>query len=90
VRPEEKHCRSQQVLKVSEAHTRAFYNKYIGGVRPVLLERGKKKGVMGGFTDNYIKVELTSSQLDNTIVNVRLGDWNEKGDALMGELIMDN
>lgn len=90
VRPEEKHCRSQQVLKVSEAHTRAFYNKYIGSVRPVLLERGKKKGVMGGFTDNYIKVELTSSQLDNTIVNVRLGDWNEKGDALMGGLIMDN
>ena len=45
---------------------------------------------MSGFTDNYIKVELANSQLDNTIVNVRLGDWNDKGDALIGELIMDN
>lgn len=95
VTPEEKHCRSQQVLKVSEAHTRVFYNKYIGTVRPVLLEHGKKKGMMGGFTDNYIRVEVDSShftihnsQLDNQIVNVRLGDWNEKGDALKGELMV--
>ena len=87
VRPEVKHERSQQVLAVSEAHTRAFYNKYIGTIRPVLLEHTKRKGVMSGFTDNYIKVELANSQLDNTIVNVRLGDWNDKGDALIGELV---
>lgn len=87
VRPELKHERSQQVLAVSEAHTRAFYNKYIGTVRPVLLEHTKRKGVMSGFTDNYIKVELANSQLDNTIVNVRLGGWNDKGDALIGEII---
>lgn len=96
VRPEEKHCRSQHVLKESDAHARAFYNKYIGSVRPVLLERGKR-GVMNGFTDNYIKVELSNiscatdgARLDNTVVNVRLVGWNEKGDALIGELIMDN
>ncbi len=96
VRPEEKHCRSQHVLKESDAHARAFYNKYIGSVRPVLLERGKR-GVMNGFTDNYIKVELSNiscatdgARLDNTVVKVRLVGWNEKGDALIGELIMDN
>ena len=100
VRPEEKHCRSQQVLKVSEAHTRAFYNKYIGTVRPVLLEHGKKKGVFGGFTDNYIRVEASPPTplpkrgenflQDNEIVNVRLTGWNEKGDALMGELNIED
>ena len=90
VRPEEKHCRSQQVLKVSESHTRAFYNMYIGSIRPVLLEHGRRKGVMGGFTDNYIRVEVNDSHLDNTIVNIRLTGWNEKGDALVGELIVKN
>lgn len=95
VRPEEKHCRSQQVLKVSEAHARAFYNKYIDSVRPVLLERGKKKGVMGGFTDNYIRVETSTAPSqggetllrDNIVVPIRLVGWNEKGDALLGEVI---
>ena len=95
VRPEVKHERSQQVLKVSEAHARAFYNIYIGSVRPVLLERGKK-GVMGGFTDNYIRVEWDSKlqdagglvkDMDNRIVQVQLMGWNEKGDALIGKMI---
>ena len=89
VRPEEKHERSQQVLEVSHAHTRALYNKYIGAVRPVLLEHGKTKGVLGGFTDNYIRVEWHSAQQDkdNSIISLRLTGWNEKGDALIGEKI---
>ncbi len=94
VRPEEKHARSQQVLEVSHAHTRAFYNKYIGTVRPVLLEHGKK-GVLGGFTDNYIRVttspcpsQVGGMHADNEIVPVLLTGWNEAGDALTGELII--
>lgn len=94
VRPEEKHARSQQVLEVSHAHTRAFYNKYIGSVRPVLLEHGKK-GVLGGFTDNYIRVttspcpsQVGGMHADNEIVPVLLTGWNEAGDALTGELII--
>lgn len=95
VRPEEKHERSQQVLRVSEAHTRAFYNKYIGTVRPVLLEHGKRGGTMGGFTDNYIRVTTSVPSAftrrgeapgDNQIVDVRLGDWNADGTALIGTL----
>lgn len=91
VRPEEKHCRSRQVLNVSEAHTRAFYTKYIGMVRPVLLEHGKHKGVTGGFTDNYIRVELGSAAQqglsDNCIVPLRLTGWNAAGTALLGECL---
>lgn len=94
VRPEEKHARSQQVLEVSHAHTRAFYNRYIGTVRPVLLEHGKK-GVLGGFTDNYIRVTISpcpsqggGMHADNEIVPVLLTGWNEAGDALTGELII--
>ena len=87
VRPEEKHERSQQVLQVSASHTRAFYNKYIGTVRPVLLEHGKQGGATSGFTDNYIKVEVGCPQSDNTIADVRLVGWNASQTALLGERI---
>ena len=89
VRPEVKKERSARVLSVSDAHTRAFYNKYIGEVRPVLLEHGKRGSAMGGFTDNYVRVECASPGLgaDNQIVSLRLGDWNADGTALIGEIV---
>lgn len=92
VTPQEKHERSNRLLALSEAKLHTYYNKYIGTTRPVLLEHSRTKGVMHGFTDNYIKVELHVDPsevklLDNTIVRVRLGSWNEKGDALMAEKI---
>ena len=59
--------------------------------------KGKGKSVLHGFTDNYIRVETHSNLplrgedtgervLANTIVQVRLGEWNEAGDALTGEI----
>ena len=92
VRPEEKQERSQKILDLSESITHAFYERYIGKVRPVLLEHSKSKRTMHGFTDNYIRVEIDlpegvqSSMLDNTIVNVRLGEFNADGTALKGEI----
>ena len=101
VTPQQKHERSQQILSISDGKLRTYYNKYKGQTRPVLLEHSIKGGVMHGFTDNYIRVELKSSSLrsgaggtkvqefkglDNTIVPVLLGEWNEKGDALIGRL----
>ena len=93
VRPEEKKERSQKILDLSESITHAFYERYIGKVRPVLLEHSKSKRTMHGFTDNYIRVEInlpegtSSDMVDNTIVNVRLGEWNEDGTALKGEIL---
>ena len=93
VRPEEKKERSQNILDLSESITHAFYERYIGKVRPVLLEHSKSKRTMHGFTDNYIRVEInlpegtSSDMVDNTIVNVRLGEWNEDGTALKGEVL---
>lgn len=97
VRPEEKKERSQKILDLSERITHDFYNRYIGKVRPVLLEHSKSKRTMYGFTDNYIRVEITlpdgtsSDMVDNTIVDVRLGEWNEDGTALKGTMVgMEN
>ena len=86
VTPQQKHERSQQILSISDDKLRTYYNKYKGQTRPVLLEHSIKGGVMHGFTDNYIRVEVQAKGLDNTIVPVLLGEWNEKGDALIGKL----
>ena len=88
VKPEMKHERSQMLLSLSEQKTKAFYEKFMGTVRPVLLEHAPKGRQMHGFTDNYIRVELPNrEELNNQIVSVRLGGWNAKGDALKGELL---
>ena len=93
VSPQKKHERSQQLLSLSDEKLRTHYNIYKGQTRPVLLEHSKKAGILHGFTDNYIRVSLTPTlskgevALDNTIVQVRLGEWNEKGDALKGEIV---
>lgn len=90
VSSDEKHERSNSLLGLSNEKLNTFYNMYKGTVRPVLLEHSRRPGMMNGFTDNYIRVEVKAPQndvLDNTIVKVRLGDWNEKHDALIGEII---
>lgn len=93
VRHEDKKLRSQKILELSERITQTFYEKYMGTVRPVLLEHSRDKRTMHGFTDNYIRVEITlpedktSDMVDNTIVNVRLGEWNADKSALRGEIV---
>ena len=89
VTPQQKHERSQQILSISDNKLRTYYNKYKGQTRPVLLEHSIKGGVMHGFTDNYIRVEVQTKGLDNTIVPVQLGEWNEKGDALTGTVSLN-
>lgn len=89
VSPQEKHERSRQVISLSEECLDAFYSRFTGQVRPVLLEHSRKPGVIHGFTDNYIRVEImcNEAQPDNIIVPVRLGGWNEAHDALTGEIV---
>ncbi len=83
-----KHERSQRLLALSERKTRAFYEAFVGTVRPVLLEHAPAGRPMHGFTDNYIRVEVPNTpELDNTVVPVRLGAPNRAGDALAGEIL---
>lgn len=86
---EEKHLRSQRLLALSEYKWKKFYQKYIGTEQEVLLEKSKKRGIMHGFTSNYIKVEIQTSEdiKDNQIAKVRLGDFTEDGTALHATLI---
>ena len=87
VRPEEKHERSQRLLAISEAKLHAFYSRFIGQTRPVLLEHSRTPGLYNGFTDNYIKVEhaASSPSLDNQLLTLRLSGWNADQTALIAE-----
>ena len=88
VSPDEKHRRSQQLLALSDEKTRAFYASHIGREAVVLMEKSKAGTPMHGFTDNYVRVELPYDlSLDNQLVRVRLGDFNEDGTALLGTII---
>ncbi len=86
VTSQEKHARSRQVLALSERKLQAFYESFLGTVRPVLLEHSRKRGIRSGFTDNYIKVEV-QSELDNVLVNVRLDRWNKDKTAIIGTIV---
>ena len=88
VSPEDKHQRSQRLLALSDEKTRAFYARHIGQEATVLMEHSKTGTPMHGFTANYIRVELNhDDNLDNHLVRVRLGDFNEEGTALKGTMI---
>jgi threonylcarbamoyladenosine tRNA methylthiotransferase MtaB len=88
VTPQEKHRRSERLLALSDAKQRAFYERHIGKEAVVLLEKPKAGQPFHGFTDNYIRVEVSDPRAqDNALVRVRLGDFNEEGTALMGEML---
>ena len=89
----EKKRRTDILLKLSEQKTLAFYKSHLGEERFVLLEKGKGNS-LGGFTDNYIRIQYkvpketstngpVSDVLDNTIIKVKLCEINKKNDAVV-------
>ena len=88
VSPEEKHERCRKLMELSDNKTTAFYRKFQNTTRPVLFEHSRNNKIMGGFTDNYIRVEAPASKdMYNTIQNVTIGDLNTKGDAMRGAVV---
>ena len=77
VTPQEKHARSQRLIALSERKHRAFCQRFVGTVRPVLWEHAREGQPMQGFTDNYVRVEMPADHqaLDNTITSITLTDF---------------
>ncbi len=70
---EERRQRTLQLNILSDKKRKAFYAAHSGTERPVLFEAHKDSTLLSGFTDNYIKVEVTWEEgLINTIRPVRL------------------
>lgn len=82
----ERHRRCNSLIELSDAMLHRFYEAHKGCVRPVLFEHPAKGGPMHGFTDNYIRVEMPyDREAVNKVRMVRLGDFNEAGDALTAQ-----
>ena len=89
VPPAEKHRRSQLLIALSEEKRLAFYERHIGKEAVVLFEKPRTGMPMGGFTENYIRVETASdASLVNRLVRVKLGGFNEDKSALVAEQII--
>jgi len=76
IHPLEKKRRAARLLELSSKKKSEFYTKASRQIRPVLPESTNKRGVMYGFTDNYIKVKLPfMNEVVNKIIDVRLSEF---------------
>lgn len=90
VPPQIQQSRTHQMLAVSDCKLHEFSSRFLGTVRPVLLEHAPEGQLMSGFTDNYLKVLVNAPrELDNTIVNVRLDSIAEDGEHIHATLLND-
>jgi threonylcarbamoyladenosine tRNA methylthiotransferase MtaB len=87
VSDKDKKLRSKRLLELSDKKTKAFYEKYIGREAEVLFEKAPRGKAMHGFTRNYIRVELPAAQaspeMDNQLVDVKLGNFNYDQSSLI-------
>ena len=85
VPPGVKQKRGTTLRSLSQHKQRIFQERFLGDTRTVLCEAPKPDGRMGGFTDNYLLVELehASPELHNQLVSVRLSRVH--GSVLVGQ-----
>ncbi len=87
ISPDKKHERSKLLLDLSEKRLHDFYNMHVGKTANVLFEHARKGKFMYGFTENYVKAEITYKKtLCNSICNVRMTGWNTDKTALTVEI----
>ncbi len=82
--------KDERVRRLSELSAKLhhdFSERFIGSVRPMLVEGTKKGGIMFGHTDNYLRVELPYQKgVVGKIVDVRITGFGEGAD-MVGELV---
>jgi threonylcarbamoyladenosine tRNA methylthiotransferase MtaB len=81
---EERRRRNQALRGLSEMKRRQFYQQHLGTVRQVLFEHDSQAGILSGFTDNYIKIEIPENAAEvNTLGNVMLNRLSEDGERVV-------
>ena len=71
---EERARRSKILRELSDQKKDHFYERSVGQIRPVLVEKSKN-GILFGYTDNYIKTRIQGHiSLENTIQNVFISE----------------
>jgi threonylcarbamoyladenosine tRNA methylthiotransferase MtaB len=65
--------RTQRLISLSEKKKLGFYRQFLGSTRSVLFESSEEEGMISGFTDNYLRVEVPYQEnLVNRIVPISL------------------
>lgn len=77
----ERSRRNKRLRMLSRKKEHAFYRDHLGNTRPVLWENtSASDGVMGGYTDNYIRVEAEADPLRaGSIESVVLDRLTDRG-----------
>lgn len=79
--------RNKMLTILSEKKKRAFYQQFVGQIRPVLWEHENKDGMMFGYTENYLRVSIPFDEsLAGTILDVRLSELQDNT-VFSGQLI---
>ncbi len=79
---QDKKKRAKMFQILSEKKLRAFYQSFLGTHAKVLFEDHNNNGIMYGFTENYIKVEIEyNPNLSNQIAEVDLLEINDTGNV---------
>ncbi len=85
---EQRRLRSQILHQVSDKKTRYFYSQFEGQDANVLLEGTNHDGMMSGFSENYLKVQIPyQNNLKNRIIKVNLKKFNPEEICFTGEII---
>lgn len=94
VNQEERHRRMQYMTEISRGLLDKYLARFKGTRREVLVEHPCSGRPLGGFTDNYIRVNLTNRldeerkrQLDNRLVMVELGDYDVVKETMDATLV---
>lgn len=78
----ERKLRVQKYINLSEKKLLAFYTKNLGTTRTALFEEKNNKTSMGGFTENYIRVETSYMPgLVNKLSRVKLMSIGANGNV---------
>lgn len=84
----EKHRRVAVMTALSAEKHAAFARNFLGTTRPVLLEHPKKGMPVGGFTDNYLRIEADVDPAnDNTVRNMVLDTLCDDGETIKARLV---
>ena len=80
VNPKDIKRRTEKLHQLSDLLHKNFYEQNIGRSEQVLFEGANRKGIMFGFTKNYVKVEVDyRKELVGKIVSVKLTSLSDTG-----------
>lgn len=72
-------ARNEKLRSLSTLKKKQFYSQFIGKTAKVLFEESPEKGIMSGFTENYLKVavpydEISINTIGEVILKIQKGD----------------